>query len=80
MVILRCFYAAIEAAHPDKVVCVPDVWYVYNDAHDNNDYKVNNSEQNKNAEYVLNRGVDWLDAPRKYNSDKKRVLVAIPHR
>ena len=72
------FYAAIEAAHPDKVVCVPDVWYVYNDAHDNNDYKVNDSEQTRNAEYVLNSAVDWLDAPRKYPGTKKRVLVAIP--
>lgn len=72
------FYAALEAAHPDKVVCVPEVWYVYNDAHADNDYKIHGKEQNQTAEYVLNRSVDWLDAPRKYSTHKKRVLVAIP--
>ena len=72
------FYAALEAAHPDKVVCVPEIWYVYNDAHANNDYKINNTQQTQTAEYVLNSSVDWLDEPRKYPGTKKRVLVAIP--
>ena len=72
------FYAALEAAHPDKVVCVPDLWYVYNDAHSDNDYKVNPEEQTKNANYVINHGVEWLDKPKVYASAKKRVLIAIP--
>ena len=72
------FYAALEAAHPDKVVCVPDLWYVYNDAHSGNDYKINSEEQTKNANYVLNHRAQWLDKPKVYPSTKKRVLIAIP--
>lgn len=48
------FYAMIEYANPDKVVCVPDVVYHYNDANPLNDYKVNAEEQNKTAAKVLN--------------------------
>ncbi len=58
------FYSMIEYADPDKVVCVPDVVYHYNDANPLNDYKVNAEEQNKTAETVIN--------------SKKKILIAIP--
>jgi hypothetical protein len=48
------FYAMIECADPDKVVCVPEAAYHYNDANPINDYKVNAEEQNKTAAKVLN--------------------------
>lgn len=49
------FYTMIEAADPNKVVCIPDIVYNYNDAHPLNDYKVNGDEQTKNANYVLSK-------------------------
>jgi glycosyltransferase involved in cell wall biosynthesis len=49
------FYAMIEAADPNKVVCIPEVVYHYNDANPLNDYKVNAEEQNKTAAKVLNK-------------------------
>lgn len=49
------FYALIEYADPDKVVCIPEVIYNYNDANPLNDYKVNSDEQTKNANMVLAR-------------------------
>jgi glycosyltransferase involved in cell wall biosynthesis len=49
------FYAMIEAAEPDRVVCIPDIVYHYNDANPLNDYKVNAEEQNKTAAKVLNK-------------------------
>jgi glycosyltransferase involved in cell wall biosynthesis len=49
------FYTMIEAAHPDRVVCIPDIVYHYNDANPLNDYKVNAEEQNKTAAKVLNK-------------------------
>jgi glycosyltransferase involved in cell wall biosynthesis len=48
------FYAMIETADPEGVVCVPEVVYHYNDANPLNDYKVNAEEQNKTAAHVLN--------------------------
>jgi glycosyltransferase involved in cell wall biosynthesis len=47
------FYALIEYADPNKVVCIPEVVYNYNDANPLNDYKVNSDEQTKNANMVL---------------------------
>ncbi len=47
------FYTMIEAADPDKVVCIPDIVYNYNDANPLNDYKVNAVEQNMTAAKVL---------------------------
>ena len=46
------FYNLIEAADPDKVICVPEVVYHYNDAHPNNDYKINSEEQTLTAKYI----------------------------
>jgi hypothetical protein len=43
----------IETAKPEKVVCIPEVVYHYNDANPLNDYKVNPVEQNKTAEQVI---------------------------
>ena len=48
------FYAMIEMADPESVVCIPDIVYHYNDANPLNDYKVNAEEQNKTAAKVLN--------------------------
>ena len=47
------FYYLIERADPDKVVCVSDIVYHYNDANPINDYKVNSDEQTKNADHAL---------------------------
>jgi glycosyltransferase involved in cell wall biosynthesis len=49
------FYAMIEAADPEKVICIPEIVYHYNDANPLNDYKVNAEEQNKTAAKVLNK-------------------------
>ena len=49
------FYYLIEQADPDKVVCVTDIVYNYNDLNPLNDYKVNAEEQNKTATKVLNK-------------------------
>ena len=43
------FYYLIEKANPEKVVCVSDIVYVYNDTNPLNDYKVNGDEQNRTA-------------------------------
>ena len=62
------FYALIEAADPNKVKCLQDVVYNYNDINPLNDYKVNAAEQNKNARDIVN----------KMNQPKKKILIAIP--
>ena len=62
------FYALIEAADPNKVKCITDIVYNYNDASPLNDYKVNGDEQNKNAKEIIN----------KMNPIKKQILIAIP--
>lgn len=49
------FYAMIEQADPNKVVCVTDIVYNYNDLNPLNDYKVNAAEQNTTAEKVMNK-------------------------
>jgi len=62
------FYSLIEAADPDKVKCLQEVVYNYNDASPLNDYKVNAVEQNTNAAIILN----------KMTQPKKKILIAIP--
>ena len=62
------FYALIEQADPNKVKCIQDIVYNYNDASPLNDYKVNGDEQNKNAKEIVN----------KMNTPKKNILIAIP--
>ena len=49
------FYALIEAADPDKVKCLQDVVYNYNDINPLNDYKVNGEEQNKTARDIIGK-------------------------
>jgi len=62
------FYALIEAADPNKVKCLQDIVYNYNDASPLNDYKVNAEEQNQNAQEII----------KKMNQPKKKILIAIP--
>lgn len=47
------FYALIKQADPSKIKVVQDVIYSYNDCNPLNDYKVNGSEQTKNATRIL---------------------------
>lgn len=61
------FYSLIEQANPDKVKCLQEVVYNYNDKNPLNDYKVNSEEQNKNAKEII-----------KMNNVKKKILIAIP--
>lgn len=49
------FYAMIEYADPENVICIPDIMYHYNDANPLNDYKVNAEEQNRTAAQVLSK-------------------------
>ena len=64
------FYTMLEMANPDKVVCIPDVIYNYNDANPLNDFRVNGEEQTKNANKVI--GKNEVSGP------KKKILIAIP--
>lgn len=61
------FYSLIEAADPNKVKCLQEVVYNYNDASPYNDYKINSQEQTRNAAMILNK-----------NKLKKKILIAIP--
>ncbi len=49
------FYYLIEKAEPDKVICVPEIVYNYNDANPINDYKVNGLEQTMTANKVISK-------------------------
>jgi glycosyltransferase involved in cell wall biosynthesis len=51
------FYAMIEQADPDKVICVSDIVYNYNDLNPLNDYKINGDEQTKNANAIMSKKV-----------------------
>jgi FkbM family methyltransferase len=51
------FYSLIEAADPNKVKCLQEVVYNYNDINPLNDYKVNSDEQTRNAQIISNRNV-----------------------
>lgn len=58
------FYNVLEQADPDRVVCIPEILYLYNDANPLNDYKVNAIEQNKARDEII--------------MSKKKILIAIP--
>ena len=60
------FYNIIEKADPDKVVCVSDIVYNYNDTNPINDYKVNATEQNETASKILKKNT------------MKKILIAVP--
>ena len=62
------FYALIEVADPNKVKCLQDIVYFYNDASPINDYKVNALVQNQNAREIIT----------KRPQAKKQILIAIP--
>jgi hypothetical protein len=47
------FYTALESADPDRVICVPEILYVYNDINPINDYKINSKEQTRTANTIL---------------------------
>lgn len=47
------FYYLLEKADPEKVVCVTDIVYNYNDMNPLNDYKVNSEEQTKTANMII---------------------------
>jgi len=47
------FYAMIEKADPNKVKCIKDIIYNYNDINPLNDYKINSTEQTANATRIL---------------------------
>lgn len=49
------FYYFIEKADPNKVVCIPDIVYNYNDLNPINDYKVNSEEQSRTANRIIER-------------------------
>lgn len=52
------FYNIIEQADPNKILCVPDIVYNYNDLNPINDYKVNGDLQNKTAKEIIDMIVD----------------------
>lgn len=60
------FYNIIEQADPEKVVCVSDIMYLYNDMNPLNDYKVHSDEQNETANKIIG------------NKMTKKILIAIP--
>lgn len=60
------FYNIIEKADPDKVICVSDIVYNYNDNNPINDYKVNGIEQNQTADKILGK------------NKLKKILIAVP--
>jgi glycosyltransferase involved in cell wall biosynthesis len=65
------FYSLIEVADPDKVKCLQEIVYNYNDTNPLNDYKVNSKEQNVNASKILKKSMNNTNT-------KKKILIAIP--
>lgn len=47
------FYALIESADPNKVKCLQEVVYNYDDTSPLNDYKINGAEQTRNAQEII---------------------------
>ena len=77
------FYSLIERADPDKIKVVHDIVYNYNDASPLNDYKVNGTEQTKNATYIINsKPIVKVDAPVRLppteSQTTKKILIGIP--
>jgi hypothetical protein len=63
------FYALIESADPNKVKCLQEIVYNYNDTNPLNDYKINGDEQTRNARKIVGT---------MSNVPKKKILIAIP--
>jgi FkbM family methyltransferase len=74
------FYSLIEAADPDRVKCLTDIVYIYNDTNPLNDYKVNGAEQNQTARVISTRSaaVPAAQHTTLMNQPKKKILIAIP--
>lgn len=47
------FYYLLEKADPEKVVCITDIVYNYNDMNPLNDYKVNSDEQTATSQKII---------------------------
>lgn len=80
------FYSLIESAEPDKVKCLQQIVYNYNDINPINDYKVNSDEQTINAKEILRSSlIDVVKTLKEKVAVKNsqavknnRILVAIP--
>ena len=73
------FYALLECAAPDKIKCVTDIMYRYNDKNPLNDYKVNGEEQTRTAHTILAQKNITNPTPKNTHMDyKKKILLAIP--
>ena len=77
------FYSLIEAADPNKVKCLQEIVYNYNDINPLNDYKVNGREQNINAEKILKKRSDLVSTSNKIKNNTntsnpmKTILIAV---
>lgn len=72
------FYSLIEAADPNKVKCLQEVVYNYNDTNPLNDYKVNGAEQNINAAKILGKSKSKETTSTSMTQAKKKILIGIP--
>jgi len=63
------FYSLIENADPNKVKCLQEIVYNYNDINPINDYKINGDEQTRNARKIIGK---------MSNLPKKKILIGIP--
>jgi glycosyltransferase involved in cell wall biosynthesis len=54
------FYYLLEKADPEKVVCVTDIVYNYNDMNPLNDYKVNSDEQTATSQKIIAKPSPFL--------------------
>lgn len=61
------FYAMIERADPNKVVCIQDIVMNYNDTNPANDYKINGEEQNRNARDIVSKTTYAAPFKKKYS-------------
>lgn len=65
------FYSLLEqTSSPNSIKVNKEIVYVYNDTNPINDYKVNNTEQNRNARNIVNNSSS--------SSKKKKILIAVP--
>lgn len=69
------FYELIEQVEPDKIYCNREIVCNYNDANPLNDYKIRETEQNKNAgkSYEKNQIKSYEGT-----DEVKTILIAIP--
>lgn len=65
------FYAMIERADPDRVVCIQDIVMNYNDTNPANDYKINGEEQNRNARDIVSK-ISYVEP------SKKKYSIVVP--